>query len=114
MPRRKKSWTSSLDERMKTALHRFGSLWPIIVVVLVLAGCRTDAGPGDTPTSTSSETTSTTVEATTSITGASTTTDSLPEPTGDFEVVPCGEVEGALLCEAYDLLQRHYVDPAED
>ncbi|HEX7098258.1 MAG TPA: S41 family peptidase [Acidimicrobiia bacterium] len=99
---------------MKTALHRFGSLWPIIVVVLVLAGCRTDAGPGDTPTSTSSETTSTTVEATTSITGASTTTDSLPEPTGDFEVVPCGEVEGALLCEAYELIQRHYVDPVED
>src|SRR5690606_16106289 len=35
-------------------------------------------------------------------------------PTGDFEVVPCGEVEGALLCEAYELIQRHYVDPVED
>ena len=34
--------------------------------------------------------------------------------TGDFETATCGEVTGDLMCEAYELIRRHYVDPVVD
>lgn len=45
------------------------------------------------------------------------TTTSTPvtvQATGSFDTATCGELEGHLLCEAYELIQRHYVDPVSD
>ena len=96
---------------MNTALHRSRSLWAIVAAICVLvAGCRSGAeADGITVTVTGQATTSTAP----GTTDSATTTDTLPEPAGDFEVVPCGETE-ALICEAYELIRRHYVDPVED
>ena len=97
---------------MQTALPRFGALLPIVATLLLLVACRDGAEAEATPPPATSQTTSTSLETTT--TDAPTTTGSLPEPAGDFDVVPCGEIEGALLCETYELIRRHYVDPVED
>lgn len=96
---------------MNTALHTSRSLWAIVAAICVLvAGCRSGAeADGITVTVTGQATTSTAP----GTTDSATTTDTLPEPAGDFEVVPCGETE-ALICEAYELIRRHYVDPVED
>lgn len=96
---------------MKTALPRFGLFW-LVAVLLLAAACRNGDQPSAAPTTTISEETSTTNVSTS--TSATTTTGSLPETAGDFEIVRCGEMEGALLCETYELIQRHYVDPVTD
>lgn len=42
---------------------------------------------------------------------------SVPDSTtavSDFETASCGEISGDLLCETYELIRRHYVDPVSD
>lgn len=90
----------------------------LIAAALLAAAC---AGPAaDEPTTTSatpdSTTTSTTTGAstTTTTTAPGTTTTSTEILPGEYETVECGETSGALICEAYELIQRHYVDPVSD
>ena len=44
------------------------------------------------------------------VTTSPTAPTSTASPEGDFVVTPCGEVSEALVCEAYELIQRHYLD----
>lgn len=84
-----------------------GATW-LLVLALLAGACADDNGgiTVETP-----EPSSTTVAPTqTTVTSTTTTT----EPERDFETVACGEASGSLLCEAYELIQRHYVDDVED
>jgi carboxyl-terminal processing protease len=85
---------------------------PSLLAILVVAAC-TDSGSGDTTTSTAATTTEGS-DATTSTSGsAGTTTAPNNRP---LEVIDCAEPaeEVAIVCEAYDLINEHYVDPVED
>ncbi len=87
----------------------------LFAALSLLAAC---AGPeAEETTSTSSEaspatTTAPTVADTTSTTTTETTSTTVGDR--DFETAACGELSGVLLCEAYELIQRHYVDPVSD
>jgi len=88
----------------------------LIAAAFLAAAC---AAPGaDEPATTSaspdSTTTSTTTATSTTTTAPVTTTTATDLPPGDYETVACGETSGALICEAYELIQRHYVDPVSD
>lgn len=89
----------------------------LIVVALVVSACSLSNGGSETsadPTTSVATAPSTSVVPTTFPATSST---SVPVPTtgpvaeGDFETAPCGELTGVLICEAYELIQRHYVDP---
>lgn len=87
----------------------------ILAIVLAAAACTPQLTPLTTTTTEPAPTTTTHA-------GATTTTfpDSSPElPTivdRDLEVLDCSEAddEYALVCEAYDLVRAHYVDPVDD
>ena len=88
----------------------------LILVALALAGCSLLRGSDDTvPSSTIQDTpvteSTTTVTTVTTVTIAPSTSTSSMEPPGDFETASCGELTGEIICEAYELIQRHYVDP---
>lgn len=89
----------------------------LLVMFLLVVSCRSDEASTPPPSSaTSAPASTTTSEATTT----TTTTTTVPETTRttaverDYETVACGEADGSLVCEAYELIQRHYVDPVED
>lgn len=84
-----------------------GAVW-LIVVLVVLAGCRTDTATP--PTDTQAPTTPSSAPNSTTSTTAAPTSTTLEL---DFETVDCGELSGELICEAFELIQRHYVDPVE-
>jgi C-terminal peptidase prc len=98
--------------------RRLSRLVWLLAAVLVVAACSTGGGETTTstgaPTSTAPPTSlaSTTTPETTAETTAPAPTSTLPEV--DFETASCGELTGVLLCEAYELIQRHYVDPVSD
>ena len=88
----------------------------LIVAALMVSACSLSNGGSDTsvdPTTSVPTTPSTSVPTTLPATSSTT----VPVPTtgpvtgGDFETAPCGELTGVLICEAYELIQRHYVDP---
>lgn len=101
-----------------TTLNLIGAL----LASLVLAACSLLSSPEPSaapPPDTAPPITTTTVPSTTSSTGAEPTTKStttstaLPAGERDFEAVACGELSGVLLCEAYELIRRHYVDEVD-
>lgn len=69
----------------------------------------TDASTTTTP----SETTPTETSRTETTPPTTATTQTTSPTTGDFDTIECGETEGDLLCEAYELIQRHYVDEVD-
>lgn len=89
--------------------------WKRVMLALTafaLAGCSFTLGSDDTTTSTTTTVVPAAVPSTTAATtvpNTSSTTGDLPK--GDFETASCGELTGDLICEAYELIQRHYVDP---
>lgn len=92
-------------------LRRSARLW---LAILVLSACSVPGGDGGVSTSGAPAATTappTTAGATSPPPTTAVTTTSIPL---DFDVVACGETTGALLCEAYELIQRHYVDPVDD
>lgn len=104
-----------------TPEHRQAAL-ALLAMVLVVTACR----PGDEAAVTSTTVVSGSAASSTSSTNApSTAPSTAPAPTTvppsstsspprEYETVACGEVTGALLCEAYELIDRHYVDPVGD
>ena len=72
----------------------------LIIVGLVLAACA----PATTPVTGAPETTTTPAPTT----AAPSTAAAAPV------TIPCGEATGSLLCEVYELIARHYVDPFDD
>lgn len=82
------------------------SLSLLTVTALLAAACTVQVTVGD-PTTAPSET-STTADS------ASATT--LPSSDGRVEIVGCdaAEVPTSIVCEAYDLIKTHYVDPIDD
>src|SRR5680860_627893 len=89
--------------------------WKRVMLALTafaLAGCSLTLGSDGTTTSTATTVVPAAVPSTTAATtvpSTSSTTGDLPK--GDFETASCGELTGNLICEAYELIQRHYVDP---
>jgi carboxyl-terminal processing protease len=90
---------------------------PSLLIIMVLVAACTDPGSGDTSTSTAVSSTTIASDAsgattsTSASAGTSTATNNRP-----LEVVDCVEPaeEVAIVCEAYDLINEHYVDPVED
>lgn len=85
-----------------------GAVW--LVVLGLLAGACSDPDVARSPETTAASVTTTTTTSTTTTVPETTTT----QPPRDYDTVACGEASGALLCEAYELIQRHYVDPVTD
>ncbi|CAN5803090.1 hypothetical protein BH23ACT5_BH23ACT5_19110 [soil metagenome] len=86
-----------------------------LVVLVALSGCAERWSGSDTTPPASTATTGldpTTTTASTNST-ASTVPDSTPDHSGDFDIVTCGEAPGDLVCEAYELIRRHYVDDVD-
>lgn len=86
----------------------------LVLVAVLIAACSmgpTGDGPATTPAPTTEPTTTSEADPTT-VPPSTTTTEAFVE--GDFEGVTCGELTGDLICEAFELIQRHYVDPVED
>ena len=90
--------------------------WSVLVLTLIFAAACSD-GPTAAPATTSGKPTTTGAPVTSSVPAPATT------PSGDgaastttipVESVECGDLEGALLCEGYSLIQRYYVDPVSD
>lgn len=94
--------------------RRLSRLVGLLTAVLLVAACSAGgAGTTTTPGASSSTAPPTSLAPTTSPeTSAPAPTSTLPEV--DFDTAACGELTGALLCEAYELIQRHYVDPVSD
>lgn len=93
--------------------------WRLLVAAVALSACalpatsdETTAPSTATSTTLTSSTTTTTTEPAPST--SSSTTSSTTIPVRDFEILPCGETSQVLLCEVYELIQRHYVDPVDD
>ena len=82
----------------------------VIAVALMTAACSADEAGTTTSVVADTTTTTSTVRSTTGSTG---TTTSLPR---SLELVDCEDAseEVAIVCEAYDLIQTHYVDPIDD
>ena len=89
-------------------------IWLLATALLAVACIP---GGENTPTTDPPATTVTTAAPTSTTTVQPGTTASPPTsalPAVDFETASCGELTGALLCEAYELIQRHYVDEVSD
>lgn len=91
----------------------------LLVLALLGWGCAPgDAGSDTSPppdtTSSAPPTSAPRSSSTTTSTPPPETTSTEPDRERDYETAECGEVSGALICEAYELIQRHYVDPVED
>lgn len=95
------------------------------LVAIVLSACSlpdvlggtTTAPPvttATTPSDTIEETTSTTSTTSPPETPPSTTTTAPAEVEGEFETASCGELSEDVLCEAVELIRRHYVDDVSD
>ena len=91
-----------------------------VTVALAVAGCSlpdvlggdATTAPAATSTTDTSEETTTSTTAPASTTAPPSTTPDTSAPTqGDFETVSCGELSDDILCEAVELIRRHYVDP---
>lgn len=97
---------------MKRRGSRSAGRWPqaavVMAAVLALVACARDTGLGSTPPT--PDQTTTTASPSSTDADAPTTT----ETPIDYETVECGELEGALVCETYELIARHYVDPVSD
>lgn len=79
----------------------------VVVLLLILAACSPDLETAPRDTSSSTTTTTSTTEpptTTSSVGGDQLTTLSCPTEDEDF----------TLICEAYDLIDRNYVDPVDD
>lgn len=91
------------------------TLLGLLLLAFLVVACFEDTSNGAAPvedtTTTSSSTSSSTTDSAEGT--APSTTDTTEQPR-DFETADCGETSGTLLCEAYELIQRHYVDPVED
>jgi C-terminal peptidase prc len=99
--------------------RRLSRLAWLLAAVLVVAGCSTasedttTSSGAPTPTTPPTSVSPTSVPPSTSPDStAPPSTSTLPEV--DFDTADCGELTGVLLCEAYELIQRHYVDPVTD
>ncbi|MGH3650883.1 MAG: S41 family peptidase [Acidimicrobiia bacterium] len=81
----------------------------VIALALMAAACTADEA-GTTTSSGEGTTTTSTVTSTTNSMGTTTPTDR------SLELVDCEDAseEVAIVCEAYDLIQTHYVDPIDD
>lgn len=86
-----------------------------LVVIVAVTGCS-DQGETAPPTSTPVPNSSTVPAPapTPAPTAPPSTVPPSTAPAVDFETTPCGELTGDILCEAYELIQRHYVDPVTD
>ena len=94
--------------------RRLARLTWLPAAVLLLAACT----PGGEATTTSSSITTSTAPPSSPAPSTSPETTAPPPastlPEVDFDTAACGELTGELLCEAYELIQRHYVDPVSD
>ncbi|HEX2153938.1 MAG TPA: S41 family peptidase [Acidimicrobiia bacterium] len=103
-------------------IRRFDSrlVWWLLALTIFLGACESSGGDATSPTTSTipPTTAAPTTSAPESTTTAPTTTEPAPTTSApvarDFETAPCGELSGALLCEAYELIRRHYVDPVTD
>ncbi|MGA7271070.1 MAG: S41 family peptidase [Acidimicrobiia bacterium] len=98
-------------------MRRFNTIRVAVILAALLASaCTGTSGSGTTipPTTTASPNTS----AGSSSSSVATSASSIPSETTaaghDFETASCGEISGDLLCESYELIRRHYVDPVSD
>lgn len=98
-----------MKRRLPNQLRRRPHVAVVLAVMLFVGACLGDdvsvpatEATGEAPTPTEAPTTSGDAPSTTE------------EAAPAYETVPCGEIEGALLCETYELISRHYVDPITD
>ena len=107
-----------MERRLNMGMPRIQNLrrWSVLVLTLIFAAACS-VGPTAAPATTSGKPTTTGAPVTSSVPTPATT------PSGDgaastttipVESVECGDLEGALLCEGYSLIQRYYVDPIAD
>jgi C-terminal peptidase prc len=91
---------------------------PVLIAMVVTAAACTDSGAADTSTlATRPDATTTTAD----VGETTTSTDGAPAPTTapnrrPLELVDCDDPDDdvVIVCEAYDLIQEHYVDPIDD
>ncbi len=82
-----------------------------LALIMTLSGCveRWSGSDPTTPTTPTTSAVSSTIP-TTSTTSAAPSPPTTSVTGGEFEAVTCGEAPGELVCEAYELIRRHYVD----
>jgi C-terminal peptidase prc len=91
---------------------------PVLIAMVVTVAACTDSGAADTSTlATRPDATTTTAD----VGETTTSTDGAPAPTTapnrrSLELVDCDDPDDdvVIVCEAYDLIQEHYVDPIDD
>jgi carboxyl-terminal processing protease len=91
---------------------------PVLIAMVVTVAACTDSGAADTSTlATRPDATTTTAD----VGETTTSTDGAPAPTTapnrrPLELVDCDDPDDdvVIVCEAYDLIQEHYVDPIDD
>lgn len=84
----------------------------LVAGVVMVAACSAP-GAAD-PTVAPPTTPVTTAALTTTAAPTTTVAPTTAPPLDDFPTVACGELTGNLVCESYELIQRHYVDPVHD